>query len=89
MSANNISDDLLSKLCDFVENTLEDIVIQFRGQFFEEGMEGKLRAQYESRLSIMIAKRGGDFEVLPPEQQKFIQNRIETALDLFKKEYES
>lgn len=89
MSANNISDDLLSKLCDFVENTLEDIVIQFRGQFFEEGMEGKLRAQYESRLAIMIAKRGGDFEALSPIQQKFIQCRIETALVLFKKEYES
>ncbi|QUC65586.1 hypothetical protein NsoK4_04975 [Nitrosopumilus sp. K4] len=68
---------------------MEDIVIQFRGQFFEEGMESKLRAQYESRLSIMIAKKGGNFEKLSAEQQKFIQSRVNLALDLFKKEYES
>ena len=89
MSTDNIFDDILSKLCDFVENALEDIVIQFKGQFFEEGMEGKLRAQYESRLAILIAKKGGDFETLSHAQQKFIQSRIETALVLFKKEYES
>lgn len=88
MSSDSISDDHLAQLCDYVENTLEEIVIQFKGQFFEEGMEEKLRAQYESRLSIMIEKNGGDFEKLSQKQQKFVQNRVYSALDLFKKEYE-
>ena len=57
ISKDNIDDEELSHLCDIVENTLESIVIQFRGHFFEEGMENKLRSQFESRLAILIEKK--------------------------------
>ena len=89
MSHNIISDELLSKLCDIVENTLEEIVIQFRGHFFEEGMEEKLRVQFESRLSTLIAKKGSNFDNLSHYQYDYVQNRIMRSLELFKKEYES
>ena len=89
MSSNPITDELLSKLCDIVENTLEDIVVQFRGQFFEEGMEEKLHVQFESRLSTLITKNGSNFDDLTSFQHDYIQNRIMRSLELFKKEYES
>ena len=66
MTSGLISDDVLSDLCDAVENALEEIVLQFRGRFFEEGMEEKLLVQFEARLSALIAKKGGDFDSLPP-----------------------
>ncbi len=84
-----ISDDLLSKLCDNIENALEGIVIQFRGQFFEEGMEEKLRVHFEVRLSALLSEKGVDFDNLSPQQQKYVENRIKLSLELFKKEYES
>ena len=89
MSKDNIDDDELSNLCDVVENTLENIVIQFRGHFFEEGMENKLSSQFESRLAILIQKKGGNYENLSNIQRQYIETRISRALDLFKKEYES
>jgi len=89
ISKDNIDDEELSNLCDIVENTLESIVIQFRGHFFEEGMENKLRSQFESRLTILIEKKGCNFENLPNQQTQYIETRILKALDLFKKEYES
>lgn len=89
MVSNQISDDLLSKLCDNVENALEGIVIQFRGHFFEEGMEEKLRVQFEVRLSALLSEKDADFENLSPHQQKYVENRINRSLELFKKEYES
>ena len=88
-SKDNIDDDELSKMCDIVENTLESIVIQFRGHFFEEGMENKLRSQFESRLSILLERKGSDFKNLSNSQIEYIDTRISKALDLFKKEYES
>ena len=89
ISKDNIDDEELSNLCDIVENTLESIVIQFRGHFFEEGMENKLRSQFESRLAILIEKKGYNFKNLPSQQTHYIETRILKALDLFKKEYES
>lgn len=89
MAYDSLSDATLSKLCDTIENTLEEIVIQFRGQFFEEGMESKLRAQFEARLSTLISKKGGNFENLSKSQKEYVQDRIERSLELFKKEYES
>ncbi|MCA9819773.1 MAG: hypothetical protein KC440_03140 [Nitrosarchaeum sp.] len=89
ISKDNIDDEELSHLCDIVENTLESIVIQFRGHFFEEGMENKLRSQFESRLAILIEKKGYNFKNLPSQQTQYIETRILKALDLFKKEYES
>jgi hypothetical protein len=89
MSSNIVSDELLSKLCDIVENTLEEIVIQFRGHFFEEGMEEKLGVQFEARLSTLIAKKGSNFDNLSSYQHDYVQNRIMRSLELFKKEYES
>lgn len=89
ISKDNIDDEELSNLCDIVENTLESIVIQFRGHFFEEGMENKLRSQFESRLAILIEKKGYNFKNLPSQQTQYIETRILKALDLFKKEYES
>lgn len=85
----SISDDVLSHLCDVVENALEEIVLQFRGHFFEEGMEEKLSVQFEARLSTLIAKKGGDFDSLSPIQHEYVRDRIAHSLELFKKEYES
>lgn len=84
-----ITDETLSKLCDIVENALEGIVIQFRGQFFAEGMEEKLRLEFEMRMRAHIAKQGADFDNLPDYQKDYVQSRIIEALKLFKKEYES
>ena len=89
LTFNQISDEMLSKFCDIVENTLEEIVLQFRGHFFEEGMEEKLLVQFESRLSTLIAEKGGNFDNLSPHQQDYVQSRIKHSLELFKKEYES
>ena len=84
-----ITDEALAKLCDIVENALEGIVIQFRGQFFAEGMEERLRVEFEMRLRAQIDKLGADYDKLPESQKEYLQNRILTALELFKKEYES
>lgn len=84
-----ISDDSLAELCDIVENALEGIVLQFRGQFFEEGMEEKLKIEFEMRLTANLSKRGVDIDKLPESQKKYIVRRIQKALDLFHKEYES
>lgn len=84
-----ITDETLSKICDVVENALEGIVIQFRGQFFAEGMEEKLRLEFEMRMRAHIAKQGADFDNLPDYQKDYVQSRIIEALKLFKKEYES
>ena len=89
MPFTELSDDDLSKLCDIVENDLESIVIQFKGHFFEEGMDEKLSVQFESRLSILLLEKGYDFEALSEEHHEYVQNRIQRSLDLFKKEYES
>ena len=89
MSHNSLSDDELSNLCDIVENALEEIVIQFRGHFFEEGMEEKLHVQFEGRLCALIAEKGIEFDKLTITQRQYVQNRIKQSLDLFKKEYES
>ena len=86
---NSISDDLLVMLCDNVENNLEEIVIQFRGHFFEEGMEEKLYVQFKSRLSTLFSKKGTKFDNLSTQQQKYVESRILRSLELFKKEYES
>lgn len=84
-----ISDETLTKLCDIVENALEGIVIQFRGQFFEEGMEEKLRVEFEIRLRAQIERLGTKIDELPENQKNYIQSRILKSLELFKKEYES
>lgn len=84
-----VTDEELANLCDLVENTLEDIVIQFRGHFFEEGMEQKLYAQFESRLSTILAKKGGNYDDLSEKQHQYVHDRIVHSLELFKKEYES
>lgn len=84
-----ITDEVLAKLCDIVENALEGIVIQFRGQFFAEGMEEKLRIEFEMRLRTQVAKLGVEYDKLPKHQNEYIQSRIINALKLFKKEYES
>lgn len=89
MPFTDLSDGDLSTLCDAVENDLECIVIQFKGHFFEEGMDEKLYAQFESRLSISLLEKGYDFETLSEKHQEYVQNRIHRSLDLFKKEYES
>ena len=84
-----ITDETLSKLCDIVENALEGIVIQFRGQFFAEGMEERLRLEFEMRMRAQISKQEADFDDLPDYQKDYIKSRIIEALKLFKKEYES
>ena len=89
VAENALSDVGLARLCDIVENALEGIVLQFRGHFFEEGMEEKLHVEFEVRLATLIREKGADMDSLPENQKQYIQNRIKNALELFHKEYES
>lgn len=90
-----ITDKMLKEICDRVENSLENYVLEHRGQLFEDGkiieggMEGQIKNQYESRLSGMILAKGEDIKLLSEEQYRYIKNRIKNTLELSKRQYES
>ena len=90
-----ITDEMLKEICDKVENSLENYVLEHRGKLFEDGkiieggMEGQIKNQYESRLSDMILTKGEDIKSLLDDQQKYIKYRIKNTLELSKKQYES
>lgn len=90
-----ITDKMLKEICDMVENSLENYVLEHRGQLFEDGkiieggMEGQIKNQYESRLSGMILAKGEVIEMLSDDQKNYIINRIKNTLELSKKQYES
>ena len=90
-----ITSEILKEICDRVENSLENYVLEHKGQLFEDdkiiegGMEGQIKNQYESRLSDMILAKGEDIKLLSEEQQRYIKNRIKNTLELSKKQYES
>ena len=89
-----ITSEMLKEICDKVENSLENYVIEYKGQLFEdgkiiEGMERQIKNQYEDRLSGMILAKGEDMKLLSEEQQKYIKNRIKNTMELSKKQYES
>ena len=90
-----ITDDMLKEICDRVENSLESYVLEYRGQLFddgkiiENGMEGQIRNQYESRLSDMFLAKGEDIKLVSGKQKKYIKIRIKNTLELSKKQYES
>ncbi|HET9009486.1 MAG TPA: hypothetical protein VFN17_05135 [Nitrosarchaeum sp.] len=90
-----ITDEMLKEICDKVENSLENYVLEHRGKLFEDGkiieggMEGQIKNQYESRLSGMILAKGEDIKLLSENQQKYIKDRIKNTLELSKKQYES
>lgn len=92
---NMITSEMLKELCDRVENSLENYVLEHKGQLFEDdkiiegGMEGQIKNHYESRLSGMILAKGEDMKLLSQEQQKYIKNRIKNTLELSKRQYES
>lgn len=90
-----ITDQMLKDICDKVENSLENYVLEYRDKLFEDGkiieggMEGQIKNQYESKLSGMILAKGEDTKVLSENQQKYIKDRIKNTLELSKKQYES
>lgn len=90
-----ITDEMLKEICDKVENSLENYVLEHRGKLFEDGkiieggMEGQIKNQYKSRLSGMILAKGEDVKSLSENQQKYIKDRIKNTLELSKKQYES
>jgi hypothetical protein len=90
-----ITDEMLKEICDKVENSLENYVLEHRGKLFEDGkiieggMEGQIKNHYESRLSGMILAKGDDIKSLSENQQKYIKDRIKNTLELSKKQYES
>lgn len=90
-----ITDEMLKEICDKVENSLENYVLEHRGKLFEDGkiieggMEGQIKNHYESRLSGMILAKGEDIKLLSENQQKYIKDRIKNTLELSKKQYES
>jgi len=90
-----ITDEMLKEICDRVENSLENYVLEHRGKLFEDGkiieggMEGQIKNQYESRLSGIIIAKGEDVKLLSEEQHKYIKNRIKNTLELSKRQYES
>jgi hypothetical protein len=90
-----ITDEMLKEICDKVENSLENYVLEHRGQLFEDGkiieggMEGQIKNQYESRLSGMILAKEEDIKLLSEKQQRYIKDRIKNTLELSKRQYES
>lgn len=90
-----ITDEMLKEICDKVENSLENYVLEHRGQLFEDGkiieggMEGQIKNQYESRLSGMILAKEEDIKLLSEKQQGYIKDRIKNTLELSKRQYES
>ena len=90
-----ITDEKIKEICDKVENSLENYVLEHRGQLFEDGkiieggMEGQIKNQYESRLSGMILAKGVDIKLLSEKQQRYIKDRIKNTLELSKRQYES
>jgi len=90
-----ITDKMLKEICDKVENSLENYVLEYKGQLFEDGkiiedgMEGQIKNQYESRLAGLILAKGESAELLSENQQRYIKDRIKDTLDLSKKQYES
>jgi hypothetical protein len=85
----------LKKICDRIENSLENYVIEHRGQLLEDGkiieggMEGQVKRQYELQLSGIIISKGEKMEALTESQQKYIQNRLKNTLELSKNQYYS
>lgn len=90
-----ITNEMLKEICDKVENSLENYVLEHReklledGKIIEGGMEEQIKNQYESRLSGMIMVKGEDIKSISEEQQKYIKDRIKNTLELSKKQYES
>ena len=89
-----ITSEMLKEIYDKVENSLENHVIEYKGQLFEdgkiiEGMERQIKNQYEDRLSGMILAKDEDIKLLSEEQQRYIKNRIKNTLELSKRQYES
>ena len=89
-----VTSEMLKEICDKVENSLENYVIEYKGQLFEdgkiiEGMERQIKNQYEDRVSGMIIAKGEDIKLLSEEEERYIKNRIKNTLELSKKQYES
>lgn len=89
-----ISDQVIKEICDKVENSLENYVLEHKGQLFEEGeiiggMEGQIKNLYETRVVGLILAKGEDIKLLTQLQQKYINDRIKNTLELSKKQYES
>ncbi|QUC64313.1 hypothetical protein NsoK4_07740 [Nitrosopumilus sp. K4] len=90
-----ITDKILKEICDRVENSLENYVLEHRGQLLEDGkiieggMEGQVKRQYESHLSSIISSKGEKIELLNKNQLKYIQKRLKDTLELSKNQYYS
>ncbi len=90
-----ITDDMVKEICDRVENSLENYVLEYRGRLFDDGkiieggMEEQIRNQYESRLSDKFLAKGEDIKLVSEKQKEYIKIRIKNTLELSKRQYES
>ena len=90
-----ITEQMLKEICDRVENSLENYVLEHKGQLFEDGkiieggMEGQIKNLYEIRVSSLIISKGENIKSLTQNQQKYIEDRMKNTLELSKKQYES
>ena len=90
-----ITEQMLKEICDRVENSLENYVLEHKGQLFEDGkiieggMEGQIKNLYETRVSSLIISKGENIKSLTQNQQKYIEERMKNTLELSKKQYES
>ncbi|EPA06459.1 hypothetical protein BG20_I0479 [Candidatus Nitrosarchaeum limnium BG20] len=90
-----ITEQMLKEICDRVENSLENYVLEHKGQLFEDGkiieggMEGQIKNLYETRVSSLIISKGENIKSLTQIQQKYIEDRMKNTLELSKKQYES
>ena len=90
-----ITEQMLKEICDKVENSLENYVLEHKGQLFEDGkiieggMEGQIKNLYETRISSLILSKGENIKSLTQIQQKYIDDRMKNTLELSKKQYES
>jgi len=89
MSGNSITDAILLKACDTVENSLEKFVFENRGKLFAKGMETHIQVQYEMLLDEILTSNGGKLQSLSESQQEYVKDRIKKTLEISKQEYES
>jgi len=86
---------VIKEICDKVENSLENYVLEHKGQLLEDGeiieggMEVQIKNLYETRVTGLILAKGGEAKLLTQLQQKYINDRIKNTLELSKKQYES
>lgn len=90
-----ITEQMLKGICDQVENSLENYVLEHKGKLFEDGkiieggMEEQIKNLYQTRVASLILSKGENIKSLTQIQQRYVNDRMRDTLELSKKQYES